>query len=85
MVAKWLGFKKPSLSGRSATRGIVTYKDGHGFDNKFMWFFSKGLRFGVMPCNSNTVYWFSTWRPSKQGQFLRAQGPKNIIESIKLK
>ncbi|CAK9316001.1 unnamed protein product [Citrullus colocynthis] len=66
VVAKWLGFKKPSLSGRSATRGIVTYKDGHGFDNKFMWFFSKGLRFGVMPCNSNTVYWFSTWRPSKQ-------------------
>ncbi|TYK12110.1 FAD-dependent urate hydroxylase-like [Cucumis melo var. makuwa] len=81
VVAKWLGLKKPSLSGRNATRGIVTYNDGHGFDNKFMWFFSKGLRFGVMPCNSNTVYWFATWCPSKQEEEIE-ENPTKLKEHI---
>ncbi|XP_022953131.1 monooxygenase 2-like isoform X2 [Cucurbita moschata] len=81
VVAKWLGFKKPSLSGRNATRGITTYENGHGFENNFMWFFSKGLRFGVMPCNANTVYWFSTWHSSKQGKEIE-ENPVRLKQHI---
>ncbi|KAI4992965.1 hypothetical protein ZWY2020_007278 [Hordeum vulgare] len=64
VVARWLGLAKPSHSGRSATRGLARYPDGHGFPPKFLQFFGNGFRFGFMPCNDTDVYWFYTWSPS---------------------
>nr|CAD1835761.1 unnamed protein product [Ananas comosus var. bracteatus] len=44
IVAKWLGLKKPSFSGRSATRGLAEFPNGHGFialfRAKFILFFT---------------------------------------------
>ena len=40
MVAKFLGFSKPSFVGRSAVRGFVYFEDGHGFEHR-----SKRARF----------------------------------------
>lgn len=68
VVGKWLRFKKPTFTGRCAIRGCAFYKEGHGFEPKFLQFFGEGVRSGVVPCDGNLVYWFFTWTPSGQGK-----------------
>jgi hypothetical protein len=68
VVAKWLGFKNPTFTGRCAIRGCVDFKRSHGFAPKFMMFVGKGFQSGFIPCNDQTVFWFFTWTPSGQGQ-----------------
>ncbi|KAL0386855.1 UNVERIFIED_CONTAM: Monooxygenase 2 [Sesamum radiatum] len=51
VVARFLGFSKPSFAGRSAVRGLVDFENGHGFEPKFRQFFGKGIRYGVIPCD----------------------------------
>lgn len=67
-VAKFLGFSKPAFVGRTAIRGFVDFKDGHGFEPKFSQFFGKGVRYGILPCDEHSVYWFFTYSPSSQGK-----------------
>ncbi|CAL4912640.1 unnamed protein product [Urochloa decumbens] len=64
VVAKWLGLPKPILSGRSATRGLAEYPDGHGFGPEILQFIGQGFRSGVLPCSDTSVYWNYTWYPS---------------------
>ncbi|KAM0904834.1 hypothetical protein ACQ4PT_017811 [Festuca glaucescens] len=64
VVAKWLGLPKPLLSGRSATRGLAEYPDGHGFGPEILQFIGQGFRSGVLPCSDTSVYWNYTWYPS---------------------
>ncbi|XP_038692093.1 monooxygenase 2-like [Tripterygium wilfordii] len=66
VVAKWLGFKKPASTGRSAIRGCAYYSGSHGFGPDFMLFIGKGFRSGFRPCNDSAMYWFFTWTPSSQ-------------------
>jgi 2-polyprenyl-6-methoxyphenol hydroxylase-like FAD-dependent oxidoreductase len=66
MVAKWLGFKKPALVGRSAIRGHADFKGNHGLEAKFLQFSGEGVRFGVAPTDNQTVYWFLTFTPTPQ-------------------
>ncbi|XP_075674276.1 monooxygenase 2-like [Castanea sativa] len=58
VVAKWLGFKAPTFTGRAAIRGCVNFKSNHGFEPKFFQFFGKAFRFGFLPYEDNGVYWF---------------------------
>lgn len=64
VVARWLGLPKPILSGRSATRGLAEYPDGHGFGPEMLQFIGQGFRSGVLPCSDTSVYWNFTWYPS---------------------
>lgn len=64
MVAKWLGLQNPVSAGRSAIRGYVAYRDGHGFEPKFHTYFGGGLRYGIAPCDDKSLYWFCTFTPS---------------------
>ncbi|KAL6270856.1 hypothetical protein ACE6H2_027767 [Prunus campanulata] len=66
VVAKWLGFKQPAFTGRSAIRGCATFKSSHGFDPMFMQHFGNGIRSGAVPCDDTNVYWYITWTPSSQ-------------------
>ncbi|TQD96341.1 hypothetical protein C1H46_018107 [Malus baccata] len=66
VVAKWLGFKQPVFTGRSAIRGLANFKSSHGFDPIFMKFFGNGIRYGVIPCDDKTVHWYYTWAPTSQ-------------------
>ncbi|KAM1382704.1 hypothetical protein ACFX2F_035138 [Malus domestica] len=66
VVAKWLGFKQPAFTGRSAIRGLANFKSSHGFDPIFMKFFGNGIRYGVIPCDDKTVHWYYTWAPTSQ-------------------
>ncbi|KAL3613937.1 hypothetical protein CASFOL_042011 [Castilleja foliolosa] len=66
VVAKFLGFGKPSFAGRASIRGYVDFKGGHGFGPDFLQFFGNGVRYGVTPCDDNGVYWFFTYIPSPQ-------------------
>jgi 2-polyprenyl-6-methoxyphenol hydroxylase-like FAD-dependent oxidoreductase len=68
LVAKWLGFKKPAFTGRSAIRGCVDIKHNHGFGTKVMQYFGEGVRTGFIPCDDTTIYWFFTWTPSSSNQ-----------------
>lgn len=68
VVAKWLGFKKPAFTGRSAIRGMANFENRHGLEPLFMQFFGHGVRSGAMPCDDKSVYWFFTWAPSTQGK-----------------
>ncbi|OMO74064.1 Monooxygenase, FAD-binding protein [Corchorus olitorius] len=64
LVAKWLGFEKPTFTGRSTLRGFADLKNGHGFKQEFKQFVGKGVRSGFIPCNDRIVYWFLTWNPA---------------------
>ncbi|KAJ7978645.1 FAD-dependent urate hydroxylase [Quillaja saponaria] len=66
VVGKWLGFKKPAFTGRSAIRGCSESKSCHEFEPKFMQFFGNGVRYGALPCDDKAVYWFFTWTPTSQ-------------------
>ncbi|KAK6159596.1 hypothetical protein DH2020_006910 [Rehmannia glutinosa] len=66
VVARFLGFSKPSFPGRASIRGYVDCKDGHDFEPKFLQFFGNGVRYGVTPCDDRGVYWFFTYVPSLQ-------------------
>lgn len=68
VVAKWLGFKKPAFTGRSAIRGMTNFENRHGLEPLFMQFFGHGVRSGAMPCDDKSAYWFFTWAPSTQGK-----------------
>lgn len=67
VVAKWLGFKKAAFAGRSSVRGFAEFTSNHGFEPRFMQFFGDGCRYGALPCDEKTGYWFFTWTPTSQG------------------
>ncbi|XP_060667664.1 monooxygenase 2-like [Ziziphus jujuba] len=64
VVAKWLGFKKPAFTRRSAIRGSTNFNTKHGFEPLFMQFFGQGVRCSAMPCDDKSIYWAFTWSPS---------------------
>ncbi|KAM0949826.1 putative FAD-dependent urate hydroxylase [Dioscorea sansibarensis] len=68
VVSKWLGLKKPSFAGRSATRGFTEFPDGHGFSPEFVQFFGQGFRAGILPCDEKSMYWYFTWSSSSKGK-----------------
>ena len=51
VVAKWLGFKNPAFTERSAIRGFAEFEDSNGFEFKEFWFFSNGNRSAFIPCD----------------------------------
>ncbi|GLT70649.1 hypothetical protein SLA2020_427130 [Shorea laevis] len=69
VVAKWLGFKKPIFTGRTAIRGCR--ESSHRYGPKSMQFFGSGVRFGCRPCDDETLYWYVTWVPSSQDKELQ--------------
>lgn len=64
MVAKWLGLQNPVNAGRSAIRGLAIHPEGHGFEPRFHGYFGGGLRFGFIPSDDKSIYWFYTFNPS---------------------
>ena len=73
MVAKWLGFKAPTFTGRVAIRGCVNFKSNHGIEPKLFQFFGKAFRSGFLPYDDNGVYWFLTsneGEPEEKIQYL---------------
>ncbi|XP_014512707.1 monooxygenase 2 isoform X2 [Vigna radiata var. radiata] len=81
MVAKWLGFKKASFTGRYGIRGCAEVNSSHGLEPKFMQYFGKGFRAGVIPCDEKTVYWFFTWKPTSQEKELK-ENPAKMKEYV---
>lgn len=69
MVAKWLGFKEATYTGRYGIRGFAELENNHSFEPMLMQFYGKGFRAGVVPCHEKGVYWFFTWTPTTQGEF----------------
>ncbi|KAJ4803186.1 FAD/NAD(P)-binding oxidoreductase family protein [Rhynchospora pubera] len=68
VVAKYLGLKKPSSSGRWATRGFAEYPNGHEFKHEFLQINGAGFRCGFIPCSAKNMFWFFTWMPSQHGE-----------------
>ncbi|KAJ4957105.1 hypothetical protein NE237_013888 [Protea cynaroides] len=66
LVANWVGLEKPAFSGRWSIRGRAEYLGGHGLEPNFLQFYGNGFRFGLVPCDEKSVYWFFTWIPSAQ-------------------
>lgn len=80
VVAEWLGLPAPSLSGRSAIRGLTTYPEGHKFGPKMQLFWGEYLRAGFVPCNEKDVYWFTT-QTSLPCDSDIGRDPKSILEN----
>lgn len=64
LVAEWLGLQKPVTARRSAIRGLAEYPNDMNFDSKIYANFAGGVRFGFIPCDGKTLYWFCTFTPS---------------------
>ncbi|KAK3412739.1 hypothetical protein EUGRSUZ_I01437, partial [Eucalyptus grandis] len=84
-VAKWLGFKKPAFAGRSAIRGCVYYDHSHSFEPKFFQFFGEGVRFGFIPCDDKTIYWFFTFYSSSKNEKMEESPAKMKQFMLKLR
>ncbi|XP_078174037.1 monooxygenase 2-like [Carex rostrata] len=67
VVAKYLGLKKPSFSGRLSIRGLAEYPTNHGFKPHFIQINGEGFRAGMIPCTERSIYWFFAWQPSVNG------------------
>ncbi|XP_073127714.1 monooxygenase 2-like isoform X1 [Henckelia pumila] len=84
VVAKYLGLSRASSAGRSSVRSFVEFKNIHGFEPKLMLFFGKGVRFGVVPCDDHSIYWFYSFHPPQVSNYNGAD--KEIVEDrMKLK
>lgn len=86
VVAKWLGFKAPAFTGRCAVRGCLELKSSHGFDPKMIQFVGEGVRAGIIPCDDKTLYWFFTWTPSEEGEFVsvKSHNFKSYLDELKV-
>uniref|UniRef100_A0A2N9HGT3 FAD-binding domain-containing protein n=1 Tax=Fagus sylvatica TaxID=28930 RepID=A0A2N9HGT3_FAGSY len=71
VVAKWLGLKKPTFTGRSAIRGYTESIDSHEYGPKSTQFFGNGVRFGCRPCDDKTLFWYVTWASSSPDKELQ--------------
>ncbi|KAL1541176.1 monooxygenase 3-like [Salvia divinorum] len=81
VVSKFLGFSTPAYAGRTAVRGFVYLQDGHGLEPKFLQFFGKGVRYGVIPCDDYGVYWFLTFSPASQEKEM-VQDPNKVKQLV---
>nr|POF03313.1 hypothetical protein CFP56_44916 [Quercus suber] len=50
----------------------MDFNYSHGLKPKSMQFFGNDVRFGFVPYDDNSVYWFFTWTPFSQGYQLPA-------------
>ncbi|GAB2219487.1 hypothetical protein Droror1_Dr00007123 [Drosera rotundifolia] len=85
VVAKWLGFKKPALDGRSEIKGSSYIDDGHALGLSFQHFFGKGVSFGVMPGDDKCIYWFFTFTQSQKDGLIeedRAKMKQFVLRNI---
>ncbi|XP_015941802.1 monooxygenase 2 [Arachis duranensis] len=81
VVAKWLGLRGTSFTGRYCVRGCVNNNHGHGLQPSFMHFFGKGFRSGFLPCDHKTVYWFLTWTPNNE-ELEMAKSPNKMKQFV---
>lgn len=82
VVAKWLGFKKASYTGRSALRGCESFNTSHGFEPFFMQFSGHGFRSGAMPCDDRSLYWFLTFHLSPAQEKELGGNPAKMREYV---
>ncbi|XP_071733097.1 monooxygenase 2-like [Rutidosis leptorrhynchoides] len=84
VVAKWLGLDPPVSVGRSAIRGLVEFPNGSGFDPMFHVNFGGGVRFGFLPVDDKTVYWFCTFTPSQVPSYEEdwQENPMKMIQFV---
>ncbi|GJZ78740.1 FAD/NAD(P)-binding oxidoreductase family protein [Tanacetum coccineum] len=64
VVAKWFGFRPTGSVCRLAIRGFGGFK-WIGFCLCVIVIFGGGIRFGFLPVDDKTVYWFCTFTPSE--------------------
>ncbi|KAK8714422.1 hypothetical protein V6N13_149614 [Hibiscus sabdariffa] len=77
VVAKWIGFKNPSFTGRSSIRGNANFRGGHGFGTTFRQFFGSGVRAGLVPWDDENVHWFFTCTSLLELQMFYHREPQN--------
>ncbi|KAL9229793.1 hypothetical protein vseg_005224 [Gypsophila vaccaria] len=83
VVAKWLGFEKPSLTGRVAIRGCTYYEQGHNFEPIFELLVGNGYRYGILPCDNSAVFWFITFNPSaNESKLLEEADQSNLKQFV---
>ncbi|XP_074275690.1 monooxygenase 2-like isoform X2 [Silene latifolia] len=82
VVARFLGFKKPSFTNRLAIRGCVDFEENHGFDSKFLQFMGNGRRYGILPCDATSIYWFFTWSPLHEEDEEIKENPTKLKEFV---
>ncbi|XP_021773772.1 uncharacterized protein LOC110737739 [Chenopodium quinoa] len=71
VVARWLGFNEPSFTKRFAIRGYVHLQENHGLNPEFMQFTGHGFRYGIIPCDPTSIYWFFTFNSSNQDEEIK--------------
>ena len=80
IVARWLGFNKPSFTKRFGIRGFVQFKENHCLNQEFLQFNGHGYRYGIVPCDATNIYWFFSFSPSNQGIYVIIFTLKSSIE-----
>ncbi|KAL9228012.1 hypothetical protein vseg_003636 [Gypsophila vaccaria] len=80
IVAKWLKFKRPHFDGRYSIRGFSHFQKCHKLEPTFLQCIGNGIRFGIVPCDDTSVYWFYIWAPSDKDKELK--GTQQIMKQF---
>lgn len=79
IVSKWLGYQPAKFLGKSTSRGLSTYPEGHDFNPKLYINLQHGTRAGYIPINGTDVFWFLNRKSRPQDSEI-AQEPKLILQ-----
>ncbi|KAF5184458.1 Monooxygenase [Thalictrum thalictroides] len=80
VVARQLGLKAPTHSGRVATRGLSVFPQGHGLKHEVYQFIDGDKRVGMVPLNEKELYWFAIV-PNEDDDMTR-KSPESILKSV---
>ncbi|GLJ27054.1 hypothetical protein SUGI_0530470 [Cryptomeria japonica] len=79
VISRWLGIQPTRLLGRSTSRGLSVYPQGHSFEPRLYINLENGVRVGYIPINDTEVFWFLN-RKSVPKDLETARDPKLIIQ-----
>ncbi|KAJ3681341.1 hypothetical protein LUZ60_015830 [Juncus effusus] len=80
-IAQWLGQSQPINSGRSAFRSLAVFPEGHGMKQQVRQYLGRGMRAGIIPLNSNELYWFLVINSSSLDKDILAN-PDQILKKV---
>ncbi|KAK1299542.1 hypothetical protein QJS10_CPB13g00608 [Acorus calamus] len=82
VAAQWLGLIEPVSSGRSRTRGLSVYLEGHRMRREFLSFMKERTSAGIVPPNDKEVYWYTSHNSFHGDKYILQDEFKLFVEDL---
>ncbi|PIA28360.1 hypothetical protein AQUCO_07100026v1 [Aquilegia coerulea] len=82
VVARQLGLKAPTHSGRVAARGLSVIPQGHGLRHEIRQFVDGAKRVGIAPLNDKELYWFASVPSEEFSDDHMRRSPESNLQNV---